>query len=224
MRGGKMRADVCFKLLGKYISYTIGKEERLGRLVQVRIDPSERMLVGIDENGFIEEYELNRITIITNKGSQKNLTKQIIKLVNRDINSFKFDLGEYRKDEIIDSLQKVQNESKRNQIICSFDISVRLENCDEIYRLVRNQNLSYDEKEIICGIIAYKQHDYREAYRIFSGKWLQNKIDSDLCRDFILVADEFDNDVLCFFLLKYFFRINSRYIDDKYYLLVFASE
>ena len=53
MRGGKMKADACFKLFGRYISYSVEKEQKFGRLIQVRIDPSERMLVGIDENGFI---------------------------------------------------------------------------------------------------------------------------------------------------------------------------
>ena len=210
-----MRADACFKLLGKYISFTDGKEEKLGRLVQIRIDPSERMMVGIDENGFIEEYELNEITVTLNKSGQKNLTRQIVQQVNKDINSFKFDLGEYRKDEIINSLQKVENEETRNRLIQGFDTSSQSENCDGLYELICNQDLSDEEREILCGVIAYKQHDYREAYRIFSERWLKNKMDSDICRDFILVADEFDNDVLCFFLLKHFFRINNRYIDDN---------
>lgn len=213
-----MRADACFKLLGKYISYIAAKEERVGRLVQIRIDPGERMLIGIDENGFIEEYELNDINVIANKSGQKNLARQIIKQVNKDINSFQFDLGEYRKNEIIGILQKPECENARNGIIRGFDTGDRLESCAGIYRLIRNQDLSEEEKDILCGSIAYKQRDYGEAYRIFSSRWLKNKMDSDTCRDFILVADEFDNDALCFFLLKHFFRINSRYINDKYYV------
>ena len=213
-----MKAEACFKLLGKYINYTVENEAKLGRLIQIRIDSRERMVVGIDENGFIEEYGINEINVIGNKNLTKSLTKQIIKQVNKDINSFKFDLGEYRKNEILRCLQKIDDKNVKNRIINGFDINLRLDNCIELYELIRLQDISDDEKDLLCGIVAYKQHDYTEAYRIFSGKWLENKVDLDICRDFILVADEFDNDVLCFYLLKCFFKGNSRYINDKYYL------
>ena len=217
MRGGKMKADTCFKLFGRYISYSVEKEQKFGRLIQVRIDLSERMLVGIDENGFIEEYEINAVHIMTND-SRKNLTSQIIKQVNRDINSFKFDLCEYRKDDIIECLKKVNNEFTRDRIISGLDMNSKAGCCTELYQLVREQNISDEEKDIVCGAIAYKQHDYEEAYRIFSSRWLENKIDIDACRDFILVADEFNNDVLCFYLLNEFFKNNSKYINNKYHM------
>ena len=66
-----MKADVCFKLMGKYISFFIGKEEKLGRIIQVRIDPNDRMLVGIDENGYVEEYEVADVQVSDNKNKHK---------------------------------------------------------------------------------------------------------------------------------------------------------
>ena len=143
-----MKADACFKLFGRYISYSVEKEQKFGRLIQVRINPSERMLVGIDENGFIEEYEINAVHIMTND-SRKNLTSQIIKQVNRDINSFKFDLCEYRKDDIIECLKKVNNEFTRDRIISGLDMNSKAGCCTELYQLVREQNMSDEEKDIV---------------------------------------------------------------------------
>ncbi len=60
-----MKAEACFKLLGRYISFLIGKEEKLGRLIQIKIDAKERLVVGIDENGFIEEYESEMFKSLT---------------------------------------------------------------------------------------------------------------------------------------------------------------
>ena len=50
-----MKAEAGFRLLGKYFNYCIGDgDEKLGRLIQIKIDSNERMIVGIDEDGFIE--------------------------------------------------------------------------------------------------------------------------------------------------------------------------
>ena len=213
-----MKADVCFKLMGKYISFFIGKEEKLGRIIQVRIDTNDRMLVGIDENGYVEEYEVADVQVSDNKNKHKTLTKQIIKKVNKEINSFKFDLGEYHKESIITILQKIDSERVRNDIIKSFDTGEKNDSRDEIYKSILQQSLEETDAELLLGIVAYKTHDINTAYKIFRQRWIKDKDNPDICRDFILVADEFDNDVLCFYLLKHFFETNGRYINERYYI------
>ena len=218
LKGEHMKADACFRFLGKYINFSISKKEKFGRIVQIRIDSNERMLVGIEENGFIEEYDLNQVNIIKNNKEQKNLTKQIIKQINKDINSFKYDLGEYRKKELIQILQKISNEEVRDKIIDCLGSQSIPDLHDYIYEEIRHQEILSEEMDLLCGIIAYKQHDQDTAYKVFSRRWIANKNDADCCRDFILIADEFDNDALCFYLIKHFFKINCRYINDKYYI------
>ena len=213
-----MRADACFKLFGQKIYYSVGNEEKVGRLIQIRIDPNEKILVGIDEDGFIEEYAINDLNVEVSNTRQKDFAKQIIKYVNKEVNSFKFDLGEYRKDKIINIIERINDINAKETILSCFAIDNQLENCENIYALIHEQSLSDEEKEMLCGVLAYKQHDSKEAYRVFSSIWLKNKMDLDACRDFLLVADEFDNDALCFFLLKHFFKMNNKYIEDKYYM------
>lgn len=214
-----MKADACFKLLGKSFSYYVENDKKTGRMVQISIDPNDRMIIGIeDEDGFVEHYEVNKINIINNKGIQKDLVKQIIKVVNKDINSFKFDLNEYRKTDITRFLQKIQNEEEKRKISRGFEKANRIEDCSNIYKLINKQDSPDKDKELICAIIAYKQHDRSEAYKLFSKRWLANKIDSETCRDFILLADEFKNDVLCFYLLEQFFKINGKHIDATHYV------
>lgn len=212
-----MKAEACFKLLGRYISFFIGKEEKLGRLVQIKIDAKERLVVGIDENGFIEEYEIGEVQISNNTGRQSNITKQIVKKVNKDINTFKFDLAEYHKDDIIDLLNEIESKEVKDEVIQCFGKGEKHDSCSEVYERVRSCLKSKEKADLLCGVIAYKQHDADTAYKIFSEQWLKEKNNLDYCRDFILVADEFDNDVLCFYLLKQFFSNNSRYIDGRYY-------
>ena len=74
-----MKAEVCFKLLGRNISFFAGKEEKFGRLVQIKIDSKERLIVGIDENGYIEEYEVGDVQVANNMSQQSSLTRQIVK-------------------------------------------------------------------------------------------------------------------------------------------------
>ena len=212
-----MKAEVGFKLLGNYFAFSCGGQEKLGRLVQIRIDSNERMIVGIDEDGFIEEYEISQINIVKKNNSQSNLTKQIIKQVNKDINSFKYDLGEYRKEDFIEILMQLHDSDLRDNIIACLDGSNLYAGLNKLYDSVMQQNLGIEDKELVCGILAYKQHDSEMAYKVFSNRWLVDKADSDKMRDFILVADEFDNDVLCFYLLNEFFSANGRYIGDNYY-------
>lgn len=212
-----MKYNACFKLFGKYINFYIGKEEKIGRLVKISIDSTEKMLVGIDENGFIEEYELREIQVIKNNDNQKELIKAIIKQVNKDINSFKYDLVEYHKKELVEILQKIPDEEIRNTVIDCFSIDTLFSSYKQIDKIIRKQTITQEEADLLYGLVAYRQHNSDVAYKIFSYRWLSDKNDADKCRDFILVADEFDNDVLCFFLLKYFFEQNGRYLNDKYY-------
>lgn len=215
-----MKVEAGFRLLGKYFSYCIGnEEERLGRLVQIKIDSSERMMVGIDEDGFIEEYEISDVNVKNNTEGGKGLVKQIIKQVYKNINAFKFDLAEYRREDLLVILQKIDEEIIRGEIADALNLGAAL----DVYEGVINKiyhlnNISDSDKDLLCGVIAYKQHDNTLAYKIFSNRWMKERNNPDVCRDFILVADEFDNDVLCFYLLKEFFRRNGRYIDDRYYM------
>lgn len=215
-----MKADAGFRLLGKYFSFCIDDEiEKLGRLVQIKIDSNERMVVGIDEDGFIEEYEISKVKIQNYTEGDKNLTKQIIKQVNRNINSFKFDLGEYRRKDLLPILQKIDDTALRDEFSDALNLGAALDVYGEVINKIYGvSGITEEDKELLCGIIAYKQHDNKLAYQVFSDRWLNDRKDPDKCRDFILVADEFDNDVLCFYLLKEFFRNNGRYIDDRYYI------
>lgn len=215
-----MKADAGFRLLGKYFSYCVGTgEEKLGRLIQIKIDSSERMMVGIDEDGFIEEYEIADVNVKNNTEGDMGIAKQIIKQVNKNINAFKFDLAEYRRTDLLRILQNIDDEVLRGEIADAFNLGSALKVYDEvIYKIQHINNISDEDKNLLCGVIAYKQHDNKLAYRIFSDRWLKDRNNPDTCRDFILVADEFDNDVLCFFLLKEFFIKNGRYIDDRYYI------
>ena len=60
-----MKADACFKLLGRYISFFVNKEEKLGRVVQIKIDSKERFIDFIDdynnkmENNNLEDKKIN---------------------------------------------------------------------------------------------------------------------------------------------------------------------
>lgn len=213
-----MKAEACFKLLGRYISYYVDKEEKLGRLVQIRIDSMDRLLVGIDENGFIEEYEIKDIQISNNSNPQRSLTRQIVKTVNKNINTFKYDLIEYYKDDIIGILNEIDSEEAKELIIHWFEKSEMTDSCSDIYEHIKCCVKDKEKANLLCGMIAYKQHDSDTAYRIFSTRWLSDKNNHDYCRDFILIADEFDNDVLCFYLLKQFFLIDSRYSGVRYYI------
>lgn len=212
-----MKAEACFKLLGRDISFFIGKEKKFGRLVQIKIDLKERLIVGIDENGYIEEYEVGDVQVTNNMSRQSSLTRQIVKKVNKNINTFKYDLTEYHKKDIIDFLNEIEIDEVKNEIIHCFEEGEILDSCNEVYKSVRNYFQDKEKADLLCGVIAYKQHDSDTAYKIFSERWLGEKNNLDYCRDFILVTDEFDNDTLCFYLLKQFFANNSRYINGRYY-------
>lgn len=215
-----MKIEAVFRLLGKYFNYCIGNgDEKIGRLIQIKIDSNERIMVGIDEDGFIEEYEISDIIIKNNTEGNIGLVRQIIKQVNKNINAFKFDLAEYRRDDFLRILQEIEDENIRREIADAFNLGAALNVYDEVIDKILNiNNVSDEDKDLLCGVIAYKQHDNSSAYKIFSKRWLKKRNDPDTCRDFILVADEFDNDVLCFYLLKDFFRKNRRYVDDRYYI------
>lgn len=214
-----MKADASFKLFGNRIVFSVGEEKKTGRLVQVRIDPNERLLVGIDENGFVEEYEIGDVRILeTFKSGQAALTKQIIRHVDLEINSFKYDLLEYYKEEIFNSLNEITDKSVKKYIIqCLDGGSEDHASLNGLYSKIRECVSDENKAGLLCGLIAFKQGDIDTAYRIFSGRWLDSKGSPDCCRDFILVADEFDNDVLCFYLLNRFFLNNSRYAYERYY-------
>lgn len=212
-----MKADACFKFFGQYINFYIGQEEKLGRIVRISIDSENKMVVGIDEDGYLEEYELAKVQVAMKNENQKTLMKEIIKQVRKDIDTFKYDLGKYREEETLQILQKISDEDIKGGIEKSLDFDNQLDSCSSVYSLISQTALPQEEKDLLCGVVAYKQHDLDMAYSIFSRRWLADKNDPDVCRDFILVADKFDNDVLCFFLLKHFFNINGRYLDDKYY-------
>lgn len=213
-----MRADAGFKLLGRELCFSVGGEEKVGRLVRIEIRPDKKMLVGIDENGFIEEYEIADVKVLQNKEEQKSITRQVINQVNKDINSFKFDLVLYREEELLHMLDGLEDEALREQVRAGFAAAGQAGPCGALYQRISRLGLSEEEKELLCGAIAYKQHDRDKAYQVFSGRWLADRGDPDKCRDFILVADEFDNEVLCFFLLNEFFENHGRYIGEKYYL------
>lgn len=220
-----MKAEAGFRLLGKYFNYCIGDgDEKLGRLIQIKIDSNERMIVGIDEDGFIEEYEISDIIIKNNTGGDTDLVKQIIKQVNKNINAFKFDLAEYRRDDLLRILQEIGDENIRKEISDAFNLGAALDAYDEVINKILNiNNISDEDKDLLRGVIAYKQHDNSLAYKIFSNRWVKERSNPHTCRDFILVADEFDNDVLCFYLLKDFFRKNGRYTDDRYYITLWRK-
>jgi len=214
-----MKAEVCFKHLGQYISFCLGtdKTERLGRIVQIKINMQDEMKVGIEEDGYIEEYSLEEVNILKNKETQKSLTKQIIKQINKNINSFKYDLAAYYEGELQEILSFVEEEEKKEQILEAFDIKNKEVDCERIYDIIEHIGVSEEKKELLRGIVAYKQHDFETGYRIFSKRWLQNKENPECCRDFLLVADEFNNDLLCFYLLNYFFERHGRYLETSYY-------
>lgn len=214
-----MKADVCFKHLGQYISFCLGteKQERLGRIVQIKINLEEKMVVGIEEEGYIEEYSLEQVNLLKNKESQKSLTKQIIKQINKNMNSFKYDLSAYYEEELQEILAAVEEEYKKQKILEAFDIKNKEVACEDIYPIIESIAVSEEKREFLCGIVAYKQHDFETGYRIFSKRWLQDKTNPERCRDFLLIADEFGNDLLCFYLLNYFFKNHGRYLETSYY-------
>ena len=214
-----MKAEVCFKHLGQYISFCLGNEktERLGRIVQMKIDLDERMVVGIEEEGYIEEYLLEQVHVVKNKETQKSLTKQIMKHIKKNINSFKYDLSAYYEEELQEILSAVEDEDQKSRILEAFDIKNKEVECENIYPLIGNIAVSEEKRELLCGIVAYKQHDFETGYKVFSKRWLQNKTNPECCRDFLLVADEFNNDLLCFYLLNYFFKNHGRYLETSYY-------
>ena len=116
-----MKIEAVFRLLGKYFNYCIGNgDEKIGRLIQIKIDSNERIMVGIDEDGFIEEYEISDIIIKNNTEGNIGLVRQIIKQVNKNINAFKFDLAEYRRDDFLRILQEIEDENIRREIADAF--------------------------------------------------------------------------------------------------------
>lgn len=215
-----MKVEAGFRLLGKYFSYCIGNgDEKLGRLRHIRIDVNERMMVGIEEEGFTEEYEISDVNVKNNIEGDTGLVKQIIKQVNKDIHAFKFDLAKYRQADLLRILQEIDDENIRGEIENALNLGAALDVYYEVINKINHlNNISDSDKDLLRGVIAYKQHDNTLAYKIFSNRWMKESNNPDACRDFILVADEFDNDVLCFYLLKEFFKKNGKYIEDRYYI------
>ena len=213
-----MRADACFKLFGENIRYKADGEEKKGRLIRISLSPDSRMMVGIDENGFIEEYEIGDVNVIINDSGKRKLTKEIIKCVNKDIDSFVNDLPEYRKEEISECLEKIYDIDTKSIVLKILENKERLEDCGDLYRKIDDLELTKEEKDLLKGIIAYKQHDFDTAYGVFGKRWLENEKNLDACRDFILVAYESHNEVLCFYLLKYFFKTPDIHLGYRYYL------
>lgn len=212
-----MKADACFKLLGTYLDFYVGKEEHMGRLISVRIDSNEMIVVGVDEDGFIEEYEISSVNVVQKNKVSRNIVKQIVKQINRDINSFKYDLIEYRKSDLTGLLERISDVEQRIMLASYLETETANFDSVSLYEHIQYLELSQSEKDFLCGAVAYKQHDAHKAYEIFSKRWLMNSKNLDCCRDFLLVADEFDNDVLCFYLLKQFFKSAGRYLSDRYY-------
>lgn len=210
-----MKAERVFKLFGKWFEFLIDGKKKRGELVQIRIDADETWLVGINEDGFIEEYEVSKIEEIKNNKNNESLVKDIVKRVNKKINSFKFDLKGYREKEIKYIIEKIDNIEIKKELLEGITKRNLFQDCEKIYDNISKLNIALEERELLSGMIAYTQHDQKKAYEIFSKRWLINKEELDNCRDFILIADEFDNDVLCFFLLKHFFRIVKGNINNK---------
>lgn len=212
-----MKADACFKLFGREIDFMVDNKERHGRLVQIRIDPHDNLIVVMSEGGLLFDYEISKVNIINKLINQNALIEQIVKRVDLKINNFKYDLTEYYKEEIIECLDLIDDMELKNKIINCFGEQENRDFCKSLYDDIRKCLNDKGKADLLCGVIAFKQHDNDEAYNVFSRRWLGDRNNDIYCRDFILVADEFDNNVLCFYLLKQLFLNKSRYLDVRYY-------
>ena len=211
-----MKLETCFKLIGQFFSYYISGEEKLGRLIRIGLNSDDSLIVGIDEDGYIEEYDISEVQVDERNIDGNNLLKQIVKRVTKDINSFKYDLVAYHKHDVSSYLINSGDIELREYISDYLDNRVNGFEPRGIYERIIERIKDKGFAELICGLIAYKQHDTDTAYRVFSNRWIKEKNNLEYCRDFILVADEFKNDVLCFYLLKQYFSRINRYSNEKY--------
>ena len=204
-----MKVDACLKLLGKNFNFYVGQERKEGRLLSVGIDYNEKLVVRISNNdGFTDEYAIDDIRVENTEFKKNNLVKQIIKNISNKMDSFKYDLREYYKDCIENILNEITDVHKANRINNYLKTNERFDSYEAVYQDIC-ESVDSDNSELVCGLVAYNLHDNDTAYRIFRQRWLCDESNPDFCRDLILIADAFDNDVLCFYLLNRFFSTNE---------------